>query len=218
MTTILVQATLPRSNNIPADSVMNTWHFISDGLDRVDDALLACLALADFYNAIEAIFGAVMTGDVSYKCYDLEDPQPRSPFQLADSVFTPQGGISLPGECAICLSYNGTPVSGIPAGRRRGRIFLGCLDADVVEATDGETRLTSGVTSLVADAANDLRLAAVGTDWNWAVFSPTIAGSPPWSTGEIIAASLNVEFGHVDNAVDTIRSRGAAATARTTWG
>ena len=109
-------------------------------------------------------------------------------------------------------------MSGIPAGRRRGRIFLGCLDADVVEATDGETRLTSGVTSLVADAANDLRLAAVGTDWNWAVFSPTIAGSPPWSTGEIIAASLNVEFGHVDNAVDTIRSRGAAATARTTWG
>jgi hypothetical protein len=49
------------------------------------------------------------------------------------------------------------------------------------------------------------------------VFSPTIAGSPPWSEGTLIDSSVDVVAGYVDNAFDTIRSRGSLTTARTLW-
>jgi hypothetical protein len=216
-TTLLCQVTLTRTNNIPADAVMNTWHFFSDSVDRVDDAILAQAALETFYNDVEAVFSQLMTGDIDYKFYDLVDPTPRTPFHLGAGTFTPQGGTALPGECAICMSYNGTAISGIPAGRRRGRIFLGCLDADVITMETGEARIDSGITSIVATAGETLTNAGDESNFRWAVFSPTLAGALPWSAGDLLGATLQVETGHVDNAFDTIRSRGAAATDRTTW-
>jgi hypothetical protein len=52
----------------------------------------------------------------------------------------------------------------------------------------------------------------------WAVFSPTQAGTKPWTDGAIAAATTVVEEGYIDNALDTQRRRGTLPSDRTTFG
>jgi hypothetical protein len=47
------------------------------------------------------------------------------------------------------------------------------------------------------------------------VFSPTIAGTPPWSEATLGLASINVDHGWIDNAFDTQRRRGIRPDTRT---
>jgi hypothetical protein len=149
--------------------------------------------------------------------YDLAAVPPRVPIFDGELTFTPDASLCLPAEVAICMSYRGTLVSGSNAARRRGRIFLGPVTTDVLLQETGEIRVTSACTEGIADLANTLMNAGDTSTWTWAVFSPTTAGAPPWSAGELTAATLSVVAGHVDNAFDTIRSRGAAATDRSVW-
>lgn len=114
----------------------------------------------------------------------------------------------------MVLSFNGLFTSGSPAGRRRGRIFLGPLDSAVMDDTLGQAVIQNSVISAVRTAAEALMDAGDAANFQWAVFSPTTAGAPPWSTGEILAATLPVVAGFVDNSFDTIRSRGIQATER----
>lgn len=217
MTTIRVQASLPSVNAIPADAATNTWHFISDAVDRLDDAAGILAALNDFYEAVQTCFGAWMSGDINYRFYDLEDPQPRAPFFTDVGLFTAAGGVALPSEVAIVMSYGGDNISGIPVGRRRGRIYLGTLDADCVDTGANGVVVDAGYVTLIANAGQALMNAGTGESWKWAIFSPTTAGPEPWSTGDLLAATLHVTQGHVDNAFDTVRSRGIAADDRETW-
>jgi len=213
-TTLLVQVQFARDNGLVRDAVVNTWHFRSYTADPTDWAVAITTSLDDFYSSIGTAFSPVLTGDALVRIYDLAAPVPRTPVFESDFTITPDSSTPLPSECAVALSYRGTLVSGSPPARRRGRIFLGpwSVDALATGANDGQVALATY--EAIRDAAQVLSDEGSNTTWEWAVFSPTTAGAPPWSDGELQAATLAVVAGHVDNAFDTIRSRGAAATAR----
>lgn len=219
MSTVLrVQCTLPSVNAIPRDAAVNTFHFSSTAVDPLTDASLAFTLLEDFYESVEGIMSVWLTGDVNYKVYDLSDPEPRAPIATDSSTFTPQSGTSLPSECAICLSYGAPVFSGNPVGRFRGRIYLGPLDADVVDNGATGIVIDSGIMTAVTGAGGTLIVdSAATTTCRWTVFSPTSAGSPPWSSGDVLGASRIVDRCHVDDAFDTVRSRGISPSTRISY-
>lgn len=217
MTTLRMQVTIPNVNGLPADAFTNTWHCLSNSVDPIVDAALFYSALASFYEDIDALMAATCDDTFSYKCYDLEAAEPRVPIYENTSAHTLGANAPLPSEVACVLSFNGTIVSGAPAARRRGRIFLGPLDSAVMDDTLGQSLLQTASITTIAGAADSLMNAGDPANFQWAVFSPTIAGTPPWTTGEIFAATASVIGGHVDNAFDTMRSRGVAASTRVTF-
>lgn len=213
MTTLLCQVTLLNANAIPADAAVNTWHFKSLSVDRLDDATYMTTQLQNFYDALDSILGEQRSGDMTFKWYDLVDPAPRAPILTVNSSMAVTAGTKLPNEVAICMSYHAAPVSGTPIARRRGRIYLGPWNATVMAETTGDAVVASGTADAIA-AAGQALIDAGTADTYWVVFSPTTAGAQPWGSGDLTAASLSVINGHVDNAFDTVRSRGAAATDR----
>lgn len=214
MTTLRCQVTLANVNGLPADAATNTWHFSSNSVDPLVDAATIILNLEGFYETIGAELSAGLAGTLAMKVYDLEEPQPRVPILEGTGAFTPGAGQSLPSECAIVLSYRAPTFSGGSPGRRRGRIFIGPLDAGVLADDDGNTFVSSTAAGDIRTAAQGLLAESDPAAASWAVFSPTTAGPEPWTTGELLAATLDVVGGHVDNAFDTMRSRGVEPTTR----
>lgn len=215
-TTLRCQLSLVNDTALPRDVAQNTWHFQSDSVDPLDDVVLAGAALSTFYQAIEDSFSENCTGDVTMKWYDLTDGEPRTPIQENGFTITPGAGTAFPNEVAICLSFRGNLLSGTEPKRRRGRIYLGPLSVSVSANGNGDSQVASTTMEPIADAAADLRDAGSPSNFQWAVFSPTTAGPPPWSFGDLAVATFPVTVLYVDNAFDTVRSRGIAATARET--
>lgn len=214
-TTLRAQVTLHADSGLPRDDAVNTWHFLSASVDPTADSSLAGAALETFYDSVANNLSSGLNGEVDVKFYDLADPNPRTPIDLHDFTITPDTSPRLPNECAIALSYRGILVSGTNPRRRRGRIFLGPLTGDTVTAGAGGDALVTGAAMLdITAAATALMAAGDPANFQWAVFSPTLAGPEPWSVGELSGATLAVVAGFVDDAFDTIRSRGQLATTR----
>lgn len=108
-------------------------------------------------------------------------------------------------------------MSGSSPARRRGRIFLGPLDADAGELTNFDARATSSIRGTILTGATTMADSGFSEDAFWVVFSPTLAGSPPWDSGVLEDSSTRVMAGYIDDAFDTVRSRGADPTARSSW-
>ena len=214
MTTLRATVDLPNVNGLPADTFTNTWHWLSNFVDRLDGAVMAHDLLSTFYQAIDGLLAATIDTTATVNVYDLEDPAPRVPIYTNTIALTLGANAPLPSEVACVLSFNGTLVSGTPQARRRGRIFLGPLDSAVMDDTLGQSLIQISSCTVIAEAAGIMQAAGDPAEVQWAVFSPTIAGPPPWSLGEIFAATTSVVAGYVDNAFDTQRSRGVAATNR----
>lgn len=196
---------------------INTFHFLSSAADPVDDAALAVGRMEDFYQAIEEMLSTELAGTGTVKVYDLVDGTPRSPI-LTDTIsFSGSSGEALPNECAMVMSYNAAGGSGTVAARRRGRIYVGPLLATILVGGTGDVFFGATATELMRDSGLALMAANISSSLKWAVFSPTTAGPEPWSSGELASATFEVVAGHVDNAVDTVRSRGLAANARSSW-
>lgn len=210
-----VQARLHRDSLLPEDESINTWHFVTPG-----DVAAAATAITDnlaaFYSAIQAQLSQVNTGSITYDFYDLEDPTPRVPVASTGSSFTP-GGSAFPSECAITLSFQGVVVSGQNQARRRGRVFLGPLSQASGIVVGGDLFISPGVRTTICAAADALASDTTLPGLVWAVFSPTTAGAPPWSAPVLSEAFVTITNGWVDNAYDTIRSRGSEANARTVF-
>lgn len=218
MTIIRVQVNIRRASLLPADDCINTWHFQSVAPATNPLAIAAALAqLTAFYQAIDANYAAYVTSPAVAKFYDLADPEPRVPQDTENITLSVGVGAAYPAEVAICLSYRGELLSGTNPARRRGRIFLGPLDVDSGTTGTNETAVSSTARSTIATAANTMVTTGLTDDAQWVVFSPTLAGPPPWSEAVVEASSTPVVAGFVDNAFDTIRSRGALATARNVW-
>lgn len=208
--------TIPSTSAIPRDIATNTWHFFGSGdnqdvLDQIE------VDLNGFYHAIDGFLSSACDTTATVKVYNLGDNPPRVPEVTFDITLVPDNGNNLPPECAICLSYRGSSVSGIPQARRRGRIFLGPLSLDVATNSNDTVVVTDACRDAIAAAADGLAGAAADPGSSWAVFSPTSAGVEPWSSGDLIAGTSLVVAGYVDNAFDTIRSRGTAATDRSVF-
>ena len=233
MTVARVQHIYHGKSNLPRDQYVTTWHFAQpDGpggsLTGVSpsEALDLVAAVENFYTVATGqtkamlhyhAFPGFAPVHTSYKVYNLSQPQPRVPVYVGPPVAqsATNAAPTLPGEVAVCLSYNAVPVAGIPAGRRRGRIFLGPLNTNaMIQAADGHCRPEPMILSDAKIAAKRMRAAALGTGgWYWGVYSPTQAaveeespGDPGW--GDATAVST-------DDAFDTQRRRGIAPLART---
>ena len=121
------------------------------------------------------------------------------------------GTVDLPSECAVVLTFNsdfGTAPEFGPGhtrlrARHRGRIYIGPLTSLAIESGTVSAPHVSPAMIDTLSAAGHALVNDAATLWaQWsrvdAVFRPIIGGS-------------------VDNATDTQRRRGQAATARTLW-
>lgn len=218
MTILRVQVMLPRDTAIPADVVMNTWHFLTVGAATPAEAAdSAVTQLGVFYSDIDSLLASYVGTPAEYKVYDLQDDEPRVPILDVTGSLSTGSGPAYPAEVAVCLSYRGSLQSGTNPARRRGRIFIGPLDDSNGELGSGDTIVTSSTRGTIANAAADMANSGLSDDARWVVFSPTLAGNPPWSEQQLEDASADVVAGYVDNAFDIIRSRGSLPTLRSTW-
>jgi hypothetical protein len=232
---IAVKAQLESVTGIVADRFVHDYEIMWDGLVGPSEGDLEDIAAAitNFYNdavsPATAAMGGYLSKEVSrasnacsvviYTADDISDPL-GSPKLVSD--FTMVAGSStspnLPAEDAVALSYN-ADVTDVPeqvgntrpAARRRGRLFFGPLNAVVLGDPDDQPNVQRPDEEFVSN----MLINAVGLyeaikaievsaqPLHWAVFSPTETEIRP-----IVRFS-------VDNAFDTIRKRGAAATSRT---
>jgi hypothetical protein len=137
---------------------------------------------------------------------------------------TPGSAVDLPRECAAVLSLQ-TPAAGIaedtpggvagprgdthPAARRRGRIYLGPLNASAMGTGANGPGLTATFRDAVCAAAGALNahVASIpGATHFWGIWSRKNTAIYPITTG------------WMDDAFDTQRRRGIGSTARSTFG
>lgn len=215
MPIVRAQLAWTHDSGLPEDAIVNTFHFDCP----VDDTATAesiAGALDRFYNVaalsqpVRAYMSSELSGTGQLKLYNLPDPEPRIPWYTTAMAIVPGTGAPLPEEVALCASFQGDPVSGVNPARRRGRIFIGPLNVDVmsgggvnVSATDN---IAASAERILADLAADGNLAT------WVVYSR--ANDPLGNGSGPVAEVTN---GWVDNAFDTQRRRGTAPTARALW-
>lgn len=210
---------LASDTTIPRDACQNTWHFWSEGVvaddcDDITDNLIA------FYQSLQTYYsGALAATGHSITVYDLADDPPRTPVAtIPDFGLTLETTARLPNEVAVAMSYEGLPLSGLPIGQRRGRVFLGPLNISTSGGKAGDLGVVDTFREDVVVAGSTLQTNMEATNATWSVFSPTRAGAPPWTALELANAFIFIKKGHVDDAYDTIRSRGTAPTTRDVWG
>jgi len=213
---IRIQVSNPTKTGLPADKVTNTWYFDGGelGATPADVANDSIGILDDFYVAVAPKLSSNLIDTWSWVAYNMADAKPRVP--VAQGTFgaavSQVQGQDYPSEMAVCLSFHGQYESGSIKARRRGRVFLGPLAVSSGEVVSNVVRPSAAYRTTIANAAEALR-AAGDSDKFWAVYSPTAD-----LFGETLDDSTNdVVGGWVDNAFDVQRSRGQAASGRTTF-
>lgn len=178
----------------------------------------------------EYLSGTVLTSaseDHMIEFYEIAHPfvnlgSPIAVREFAIPTVTLDSTVNLPDEVASCLSFHaglGTqpevtplPPTGPegdvhPRARRRGRIFIGPLNATATDTGSAVIPRPSDVfrADVVKSAAEHLSADAAVDGWLWSV----------WSRADDILRF--VVGGWVDDAWDTQRRRGVSATTRTTF-
>lgn len=213
MGTALAQVRFARVGGLPQDIVINTFHFETQGAEVTDteaDTIITKL-IAFYVNSPGAgqtapqgyMSNAIALSGHEVRVYDLGDVEPRVPVRSETFSLTLVQTNACPSEVALCISYSGDIVSGVPAARRRGRIFFGPLSTGTLQTVaGGEVRPTALVQSHLANAAFNLATAA----------------GPVWVVRSEVGTLMNTPIRNiwVDNAFDTQRRRGADPTSRVT--
>jgi hypothetical protein len=200
---------LDHANNIPADAVTNTYHFnatsllpldLENILDLLGD-LYAEQTTSDPLMSLMSDENCAGTGDI--KLYDLGDPEPRAPIASRVISETPLSTGGLPSEVALCVSFQGVPLSGVSQARRRGRVFLPWF----TENQNQDGRPAQTLIDDVGLAFSDFGAAAAASITNsWVIYSRANDDT------------VDVNNGWIDNAWDIQRRRGVDPTVRTTFG
>lgn len=206
MTLVRAQVSFPADSNNSEDKVVNNWGF--DIVDTDEGQFSDLLTALDaFYTG----FGTLRSQDYQWnagrlKLYDLSEPEPRAPFYDALFDTGSAGSTSAPPELAICMSFQGSQISGIRQARRRGRVYLGPLASIALSTTTGRIS-DSAVSTVQTIGGNFLAASNSSTQYDWIILSqtPTLNGVP-------------VDNGWVDNAPDIQRRRGVEPTSRLTFG
>lgn len=206
------QITFQNTSGLPEDVIVNTMHFSGpedSGTDIVDKINV-------FYNGTPAgepapvcrYFGPQVSrvaGSMKIELYNLDDPEPRVAYQTWTGAPADAGSTEgLPSEVALCVSWQAAVVSGVPAGRRRGRNYLGPLGINAVSATE-PPRPVQALLDVIAASGS--------------VLINEVDAHPLaiYSTAGVTPVFYDVVTGYVDNAFDTMRSRGEKTTSRETF-
>jgi len=200
------QVTIGKSGGIPEDAVMNTWHLDCPAADAATAAIIHT-QLSLFYTTVDSLMSSTVdAANVSVEYFNLFDLPPRVPVHTASITGMLVAGTAMPDEVAICLSIAASITSGVNPRRRRGRLFLGPFGTAAGVVTGGAFRVASTARTQIANAAKAFNDAGIADPaWTWVVFSATdLVGRP-------------VVRGWVDDAFDTVRSRGPKASTRTTF-
>jgi hypothetical protein len=224
MAVALIVAELNMTSGLPEDRAVNEFVFAGPTLNDIITTVQAGNVLQDFYNAVHAPGATDLANYISnrvsraaaahsFKYYDISttlDGSPHgSPFAVNTWTLDAAAALDpLPAEVSACISYH-ADTTGVPeevgatrpAARRRGRLYIGPLQTGVLGTTG---MLRSDFFDALRGAGIFLNaIAGLGVEWQ------------VWSRAD--AAVRPVVGGFVDNAFDTQRRRGPAATLRTSW-
>lgn len=201
----------PSVSGLPEDVFINTLHFVTDinndivGADIVD-RLDGAFNLIHGTAALSSYLGNTVssaTDAIKVRLYnELDDSLP--PFyegsftRAASSTSTDE-----PWEVCACLSFKNLSVTTVPERNRRGRIFWGPVNRDVLVEAFGDINVKA---EFAADALAAMQYLHDANDANalWTVYS------------KVQAEGYVVEAGWVDNTLDTQRRRGPRPTSRQT--
>jgi hypothetical protein len=196
------QVTIPTVDNDVANYATNTFHFEADDLTALG---LVHTQLFTFYNTLQPRLSSLCRQtNWLIKSYLQTDPKPRAPvLETIGSLSSPPSATPLPPEVALCISFQGTRMSGVNQARRRGRVYLPFLRADA-SGTDG--RPTAAMMTTAVSCGQGL-LTASDSAATWA-----------WQTLSTVAPGVStVVDGWVDNEWDVQRRRGRRYLTRTTF-
>lgn len=225
MGTIKATAIFTYPSGLPSDVAMNSFYFRTAGSSITEaEYRTVTNVMKEFYT--EPTDGGSITEFLSDYIVDGADKlkvrfaqfDPATGLEIdIESVETfdlsISSGVSLPLECAACLSFNAAPLSISQKARARGRIFLGPLStAALVQADPEPPRVSSGLLEVLAAAGERLLNDSVagwgelGDPAPWVIWSRTDG-----DTKEVIG-------GWVDNELDTMRKRQVEPSFRQTFG
>lgn len=215
-------ATIVKSlTGLAADSVVMDMSFEVTTADEAT-ALLIQDALHDFWSVIGSDVGfgvptispSEMFSDdtrnpnFQFRYYSVNEATEDKTFiVLVDQAEPLAGSEPLPEEVSLRLTAHGALSGGATDRRRMGGFFIGGgIPMALSEVVDGRTRPVAAThIALRTNARVLLDASDAAAGWSWVIRSPTYHANFP------------VVGGWVDNAWDTIRSRGPASTARNSW-
>jgi len=219
---VYCKVVVPRDTGLPEDDMVMDWAFFCDPL--------GASTLEDLATWLEAFYSSVASGDVGYgartksvagwtcssvlgdnataKFWQIDHGPPVNLTFLEQHAFSwdAENGNPLPEECAVRLTAHGVLDGGEADRRRRGGWFLG---GGIQK--DAAAFPVAGRVLVHDDMLTDMRSAARNghdtqvADTAWSIWSRAEAGLIP------------VVGGWVDNAFDTIRSRGPGPSVRESW-
>lgn len=221
----LVRAVMTSSTGLVADECINDFAFGWTGggspADSDYDNLFS--AVSEFYRTVTSSGNAVSyyisdainrSATHELQAYAIAAGPLGSPVYTDDWLgpSTTGNAEGLPTECAGVLSFHGD-LTGVleesgatrPRARRRGRIYVGPLNASAKYATTPPYMLTTTFMTTLNAAANIMGDAALADDWVWSVWSRANATLYP------------VVGGWTENAPDTLRRRGPKSSSRTAF-
>lgn len=223
----LAQVIIPRDTGLAEDVTINTFTFFTGGTIAESDFVEITDRLEAFYTAtptgetgsVASQMSAVNGTNVIVKFYDAALPDVGGPLRITTFTLAGLDTDYLPEEVAITLSFRGNPGAGVPDRRARGRVFVGPLSVIAKDLSAGRVRVKPATQSIIAAAGRDLMLASA-TGPEWCVFSrgkgtknrpknPNPQGTDDWAP-----FSTRINHVWVDDAFDTIRSRGPAPSGR----
>lgn len=207
MAIIRAQVTLKTTDANEANYASNVFAFNTGAATNPE--VVGTTLLKDFYDDLYTYFSvAIAQNGHTIKWYDLplvappNYPFAETTFDLTSAPF----GTPLPSETALCVSFQGAYITGLPQRRRRGRIYLGPLSTSVAGTAGEVGRPSTTARTNIATAAGDFRTAVNASTFDsWVVWS-TVDQNP-----------VAITDGWVDNAYDTQRRRGLPATSRITF-
>jgi hypothetical protein len=208
-----VKVTLGHDLVLPHLSAVNTFHFGQPGDAKPALPGAPAAAFRDFYNVTAATavnpVGRYISDEISrlplsskVELYDLEDPLPRLPYHTLLFALTAAGsGVDYPGEVAVVASWTTAEDPAVPVRRRRGRTFIGPLKAFSGLLQTGIVRPSPTMRDDVAKSA-------------FALLDTITEGLVVYSRTSVPKIATLITGGYIDDAFDTMRSRGSDTTLR----
>lgn len=226
----IVRATvrLHKNTGEPIDDVINVWHFLTFEPIDAGQATSIFSSLDAFYSGIYSRYSAAMARGVlaanTIALSQLTEGGPGADDDVTTAalyefngpgVAWPSAGATsnYPSEVACCLSFAGD-LEGVPeetgmtrpASRRRGRVYLGPLNVMCNQdaALNTEPRVDAATRLLILTSYQAMIdvLQGLPSSIFHVVYSPTSGNT------------YTVKTAFVDDAFDTIRSRGVVSAVR----